>query len=78
MSPHEDKFGVLSVQLAKSAVLALYASGRKTGIVLDSGLGETRAVPVCEAGWWFQHMAFPEVSGAPKALTKYTEQGHGR
>ncbi|CAL1148388.1 unnamed protein product, partial [Cladocopium goreaui] len=43
-----ETFGVPSLHLAMHAVLSLYASGRKTGIVLDCGLNQTRAVPVCE------------------------------
>lgn len=67
---------VPSLHLATHAVLSLYASGRKTGIVLDCGVGQTRAVPVCEARWWFLSMfcSFPsqssrdEVGGCPLAI----------
>ena len=34
--------------LALAPVLALYASGRKTGVTLDSGYGSTNSVPIHE------------------------------
>ena len=40
-----ETFQVPSMTLAVDAVLALYASGRTEGIVLDSGYGATHAVP---------------------------------
>lgn len=43
-----ETFEVPAFYLAISAVLSLYASGRPTGIVLDSGDGFTHAVPIYE------------------------------
>ncbi|KAH7103234.1 actin-related protein [Auriculariales sp. MPI-PUGE-AT-0066] len=43
-----DTFNVPALYMSVQAVLALYASGRTTGIVLDSGDGVTHAVPVFE------------------------------
>lgn len=43
-----ETFNVPSLFMSIQAVLALYASGRTTGIVLDSGDGVTHAVPVVE------------------------------
>ena len=41
-----EKFQTQSFYLATQQVLALYASGRTTGIVVDSGYAVTSTVPV--------------------------------
>lgn len=43
-----ETFNVPALFVSVQAILALYASGRTTGIVLDSGDGVTHAVPVFE------------------------------
>ena len=43
-----DAFRVPAMYIAIGAVLALYAAGRNTGLVLDSGDGVTHTVPVYE------------------------------
>lgn len=43
-----EQFNVPAIYMSIQAVLSLYASGRTTGIVLDSGDGVTHAVPVYE------------------------------
>jgi actin-related protein len=41
-----EKYDVPALYIAIQAVLALYASGRTTGVVLDSGDGVTHTVPI--------------------------------
>ncbi|XP_064607393.1 actin-like [Liolophura sinensis] len=43
-----ERFGTPATYIVTGAVLSLYASGRTTGIVLDSGDGTTHAVPIYE------------------------------
>ena len=43
-----EQFGVPALYVSPQATLALYASGRTTGVVLDSGDGVTHCVPVYE------------------------------
>ena len=43
-----ETFNVPNFYIALGPVLALYASGRTTGIVLDSGYDRTHAVPIFE------------------------------
>ena len=41
-----EHFNVPSLYLAVQSVLALYASGRTTGLILDSGDSVTHTVPI--------------------------------
>merc|ERR1712070_846715 len=43
-----ETFHVPAMYCSPQAILSLYASGRTTGLVLDSGDGVTHAVPVYE------------------------------
>jgi actin beta/gamma 1 len=43
-----ETFNVPSFYVQVQAVLSLYASGRTTGIVVDSGDGVTHCVPIFE------------------------------
>ncbi|KAK6793996.1 hypothetical protein RDI58_007449 [Solanum bulbocastanum] len=43
-----EKFNVPSMYVAMQAVLSLFANGRTTGIVLNSGDGATHTVPIYE------------------------------
>lgn len=49
-----DTFGVPATYIAIQAVLSLYASGRTTGIVVDSGDGVSHVVPIYE-GYTLPH-----------------------
>ena len=43
-----EQFNVPAMYVAIQAVLALYSSGRTSGMVMDSGDGVTHAVPIYE------------------------------
>jgi actin-related protein len=64
-----EKFRVPAVFFSIQAVLSLYASGRTTGVVLDSGDGVSHCVPVFE-GWALPN-AVTRVDVAGRDVTNY-------
>ena len=55
--------------IATSSVLSMYANGRTTGTVVDSGMGVTHSVPVYE-GFSIPH-AIHKSNIAGKAITDH-------
>jgi len=64
-----EVFSVPRLYLSMQAVCALYASGRSTGCVLDSGDGVTHTVPIYE-GFAIPH-AINKLKLAGSDLTAY-------
>lgn len=64
-----EKFNVSSFYLALQQVLSLYASGKTTGVVVDSGYALTSTVPIYE-GFALSH-ATQQINLAGAHLTDY-------
>eukprot|EP00118_Oscarella_pearsei_P002970 m.12454 g.12454 ORF g.12454 m.12454 type:complete len:381 (+) comp24060_c0_seq4:38-1180(+) len=64
-----ESFNVPALYISIQAVLSLYAAGRTTGVVLDSGDGVTHAVPIYE-GFALPH-AIQRMDVAGRDVTRY-------
>ena len=71
-----EVFNVPCLYVSVQGVLALYASGRTTGVVLDSGDGVSHTVPIYE-GYAIPH-AIQRIHLAGRDLTEYLRQLLGR
>ena len=64
-----ESFGVPALYVATQAILALYAAGKVTGLVVDSGDGVTHVVPIQE-GFLIRH-AVRRINLAGRDVTEY-------
>ena len=67
-----EVFSVPQLYLSMQAVCALYAAGRTTGVVLDSGDGVTHSVPIYE-GFAIPHAIQKMLFGGSN-LTNYLKE----
>mgnify|MGYP000159048796 FL=1 len=67
-----ETFEVKNTYVAIQAVMSLYANGRSTGLVVDSGDGVTHTVPVFE-GFSIPH-AIEKMEIAGRVITEYAQK----
>lgn len=67
-----ESFEVKNTYVAIQAVMSLYANGRSTGLVVDSGDGVTHTVPVFE-GFSIPH-AIEKMEIAGRVITEYAQK----
>ena len=67
-----ETFEVANAYIAIQAVMSLYANGRSTGLVVDSGDGVTHTVPVFE-GFSIPH-AIEKMEIAGRVITEYAQK----
>jgi len=67
-----ETFEVKNMYVAIQAVMSLYANGRSTGLVVDSGDGVTHTVPVFE-GFSIPH-AIEKMEIAGRVITEYAQK----
>ncbi|XP_078662186.1 actin, cytoplasmic-like [Branchiostoma floridae x Branchiostoma belcheri] len=67
-----ESFNTPALNLSITALLALFATGRTTGVVLDSGYGVTHAVPICK-GCALTH-AILRIDHAGPDMTDYLQK----
>jgi centractin len=66
-----ETFNIPALYMSVQAVLSLYASGRTTGVVLDSGDGVTHVVPVYEG--FSMPQAIQRIDLAGRDITRYLQ-----
>jgi actin-related protein len=67
-----ETFNVQNLYVANEAVMSLYAAGRTTGLICDSGDDATYATPVFE-GFTIPH-AVKKMECAGRSLTNYMQK----
>lgn len=67
-----ETFSIPSVYIGTQAVLSLYATGRTTGCVINSGEGVTNIVPICEN--YVNNQAVQKIELAGQDITNFLQR----